>query len=59
MLAVLRDTAEPVPAARLEEAWPDRSQQARALSTLLADGLAVALDDHTYALPGRRPAPAT
>jgi A/G-specific adenine glycosylase len=55
MLAVLRDAAEPVPAGRLEVAWPDRPQQARALSTLVADGLAVALDDHMYALPGDGP----
>jgi len=59
MMAVLRDAAEPVPAARLEAAWPDRPQQARALSTLIADGLAVVLDDHTYALPGDGPLPRT
>jgi A/G-specific adenine glycosylase len=59
MLAVLRDAAEPVPAARLEAAWPDRPQQARALSTLVADGLAVVLDDRTYALPGDCPLPRT
>jgi A/G-specific adenine glycosylase len=58
MLGVLRDAAEPVPAARLEASWPDPAQQARALRTLVADGLAVILDDRTYALPGgaRRPA---
>jgi A/G-specific adenine glycosylase len=55
MLAVLREAAEPVPAARLEAAWPDRAQQARALSALVADGLAAALDHRTYALPGGTP----
>jgi A/G-specific adenine glycosylase len=52
LLAVLRDSAEPVPAERLEAAWPDLAQQARALGSLVADGLATALDDGTYALPG-------
>src|SRR5579864_2490715 len=52
MLAVLREAAEPVPAARLEATWPDREQQVRALNALIADGLAAAVDDHAYALPG-------
>jgi len=52
LLAVLRESSEPVPAERLEAAWPDREQRARALSALVADGLAAAVDDHTYALPG-------
>jgi A/G-specific adenine glycosylase len=52
MMAVLREAAEPVPAARLEAAWPDRAQQARALRALVADGLAAVLDQETYALPG-------
>jgi A/G-specific adenine glycosylase len=55
LLAVLREAAEPVPAARLAAAWPDGAQQARALSALVADGLAVALDHQTYALPGDLP----
>ena len=57
MLAVLREAAEPVPAARLEAAWPDQAQQARALSALVADGLAAAVDHERYALPGDVPAP--
>jgi A/G-specific adenine glycosylase len=52
MLALLREAAGPVPAARLEAAWPDPAQQARALSALVADGLATALDQHRYGLPG-------
>jgi A/G-specific adenine glycosylase len=52
LLAVLRESAEPVPAERLEAAWPDREQQARALSALVADGLAATADHQMYALPG-------
>ena len=55
LLGVLRQAAGPVPAARLEAAWPDRAQRARALSALVADGLAAALDHQTYALPGDTP----
>jgi A/G-specific adenine glycosylase len=57
LLAVLRESAEPVPAERLEAAWPDREQQVRALNALIADGLAAAVDDYTYALPGDVTAP--
>jgi A/G-specific adenine glycosylase len=52
LLAVLREAAEPVPAARLAAAWPDRAQRTRALSALVADGLAAALEHEMYALPG-------
>ena len=52
LLAVLRDAAGPVPAANLEEAWPDGPQRARALTSLLADGLAEAAGAGHYALPG-------
>jgi A/G-specific adenine glycosylase len=57
LLGVLREAAGPVPTARLEAAWPDRGQRARALSALLADGLAVALEHQMYALPGVDRAP--
>jgi A/G-specific adenine glycosylase len=57
LLAVLRESAEPVPAERLEAAWPDREQQVRALNALIADGLAAAAGDHAYALPGDVTAP--
>ncbi len=50
LLAVLRDSGAPVPAARLEAAWPDAQQRARALASLLADGLAVS-DPGGYTLP--------
>jgi A/G-specific adenine glycosylase len=52
LLAVLRDADEPVPAARLDAAWPDPEQRERALASLLADGLAEALPGGRYALPG-------
>ncbi len=55
LLAVLRAAAGPVPKARLDAAWPDRPQRARALRALLADGLAVAPEPGTYALPGLLP----
>jgi A/G-specific adenine glycosylase len=49
---VLREAAGPVAAARLEAAWPDRPQRARALGALIADGLAAALEQQMFALPG-------
>lgn len=52
LLAVLRDSAGPVPAARLDAAWPDQQQRSRALAALIADGLAVAQPDGTLSLPG-------
>jgi A/G-specific adenine glycosylase len=51
LLAVLRDSDGPVPAARLEAAWPDAPQRARALASLLADGLAESHPGGMYTLP--------
>jgi A/G-specific adenine glycosylase len=51
LLAVLRDADEPVPAARLDAAWPDPEQRGRALASLVADGLAEPLPGARYALP--------
>src|SRR5215468_4540018 len=51
LLAVLRDADEPVPAARLDAAWPDAQQRDRALASLVADGLAEPLPGDSYALP--------
>jgi len=51
LLAVLRDADEPVPAARLDAAWPDAPQRTRALASLVADGLAEPLPGDRYALP--------
>ena len=51
LLAVLRDSDGPVPAARLDAAWPDAGQRARSLASLVADGLAEPLPGGSYALP--------
>ena len=51
LLAVLREAAGPVAPARLDALWPDPAQRARALDSLVADGLVDPLPDGTYALP--------
>jgi A/G-specific adenine glycosylase len=51
LLAVLRDSREPVPQSRLDAVWPDHIQRARALDGLVADGLVDPLPDGRYALP--------
>jgi A/G-specific adenine glycosylase len=51
LLAVLRDSAEPVDAALLAGAWHEPVQRARALDGLVADGLVDPLPDGRYALP--------
>ena len=51
---MLRDSAGPVAAARLDAVWPDPAQRARALDALIADGLATAVEHEMYALPGDR-----
>jgi A/G-specific adenine glycosylase len=51
-MAVLRSSAGPVPAARLDVVWPDPVQRARALDGLVADGLVDPVADGEYALPG-------
>jgi A/G-specific adenine glycosylase len=51
LLAVLRDSREPVTQARLDATWPDPVQRARALDGLVADGLVDPLPDGRFALP--------
>jgi A/G-specific adenine glycosylase len=51
LLAVLRESDGPVPVAVLDTAWADDAQRARALASLVADGLAEPLPDGRYALP--------
>ena len=51
LLAILREAPRPVPASRLRAAWPDPVQQARALQSLVADGLAEPRPGGRYALP--------
>ena len=53
LLAVLRDAAPaPVRAADLDACWAEPIQRARALDSLVADGLVDPLPDGRYALPG-------
>jgi A/G-specific adenine glycosylase len=52
VLAVLRDRGGPVPRDVFDAVWPDQGQLARALDSLLDDGLAAALPDGAFALPG-------
>jgi A/G-specific adenine glycosylase len=52
LLAALRASDEPVPAARLDLLWPDAAQRGRALSGLLEDGLACEVSPGSYCLPG-------
>jgi A/G-specific adenine glycosylase len=52
LLDVLRGCDHPVAAGRLDLAWPDPVQRARALDGLVADGLVDPLPDGRYALPG-------
>lgn len=56
LLAVLRDSAEPVEPVRFDAIWPDNAQRARALDALVADGLVDPLPDGRFALPAL-PAP--
>lgn len=51
LLAVLRDSAHPVPAIELDSSWHDDAQRIRALEGLVADGLVERVDDG-YRLPG-------
>jgi A/G-specific adenine glycosylase len=52
LLAVLRDADGPVAAEELDAAWPDAPQRARALTSLLDDGLVVERAGQGYSLPG-------
>jgi len=56
LLAVLRDASGPVPRHRLDQAWPDAVQRARALDGLVADGLVEPLARNHYGLPSFRAA---
>jgi A/G-specific adenine glycosylase len=52
LLDVLRGTLEPVRPQLLDAVWHDATQRARALDSLVADGLVDPLPDGRYALPG-------
>ena len=51
LLAVLRDSPDPVPGAVLDQVWDIDEQRARALASLLADGLVTQLADGRLCLP--------
>jgi A/G-specific adenine glycosylase len=51
LLAVLRDSAEPVRADALAQVWDEPVQRARARHGLVADGLVDPLPDGRYSLP--------
>jgi A/G-specific adenine glycosylase len=50
IMVELRSTHHPVTAAEIDGLWPDAAQRERALTGLLADGLAVAVEPGLYAL---------
>jgi A/G-specific adenine glycosylase len=52
LLAVLRESAGPVPRTRLDLVWPEHAQLARALAGLVSDGLVAALPRERFALFG-------
>jgi A/G-specific adenine glycosylase len=52
LLAVLRDSGAPVLRADFDAVWAGQAQLARALDSLVADGLVDPLPDGRYALPG-------
>jgi A/G-specific adenine glycosylase len=51
LLTVLRDTDRPVSVSALEQAWADSGQRARALASLIDDGLVVEAGEGALALP--------
>jgi A/G-specific adenine glycosylase len=51
LLALLRESPNPLRQEHLDAAWPDAVQRARALDALVADGLVDPLPDGTFSLP--------
>lgn len=51
LLAVLRDSPDPVAKPRLDAVWPDEAQRERALDSLLDDGLVMLTSSGDFALP--------
>jgi A/G-specific adenine glycosylase len=52
LLAVFRAADEPVALGELQQLWPNAAQRARALASLITDGLVISADEHHYRLPG-------
>ncbi len=57
LLGVLRGRRSPAPRAAFDAVWPDPVQRARALDSLVVDGLVDALPDGRFALVGEAGAP--
>ena len=53
ILAALRATGSPVTASEIRAVWPDDSQRARCLDSLVADGLVEPWSGNRFRLPGR------
>ncbi len=51
ILALARESKAQVSQARIDAAWPEATQRARCLDSLMADGLLVPVGHHAYALP--------
>ncbi len=51
LLAVLRDSHEPVHRSRLDQVWAITEQRDRCLASLVTDGLVERVSDEVYALP--------
>ena len=51
LLALLRESVEPVVLKHFDAVWPDGAQRARSLDSLVADGLVDPLPDGRFALP--------
>jgi A/G-specific adenine glycosylase len=51
LLAVMRESAGPVPRARLDAVWSEPDQRGRALAGLLTDGLICEVDHGLFVLP--------
>lgn len=54
ILAVLREAAHPVSQKEFTHACTDPAQRGRAITSLLHDGLMVAVDDDLFSLPGEK-----
>jgi A/G-specific adenine glycosylase len=50
LLAVLRESTDPVPKANLDRTWDDVAQRERCLDSLLDDGLVTVHTDGTFSL---------
>ena len=50
LLAVLRESADPVPKAELDLVWDDIGQRERCLDSLIDDGLVTPRPDGTFTL---------